>query len=347
MPVVPLARISTTLLLVAVASILALPSVTAPARAQQTSRHFSETGQNVAGRFLRYWDAHGALAQQGFPISPEFREKSDLNGKSYTVQYFERAVFEYHPENASPNDVLLSQLGTSRYRQKYPTGAPVGAPPPGDGSQLFTETGFTVHGLFLDYWQKQGGLAQQGYPISEPLTETSELNGKSYTVQYFERAVFEYHPEYAGTTNQVLLSQLGTFMLKAKYGGTAPATGVLKINTVHNPTKDEGPKEYAEIANTGAATQDLAGWAIRTASSRVTPFKFPAGTQLAPGAAVRVVSGLKATASGPDEYLWRSAYTWCNEGDAATLLDPEGTVADRLFYGKPVDLGSGKTACAK
>ncbi|MFL5735444.1 MAG: alpha/beta fold hydrolase, partial [Chloroflexia bacterium] len=36
----------------------------------------------------------------------------DLNGKPYTVQYFERAVFELHPENAAPYDVLLSQLGT-------------------------------------------------------------------------------------------------------------------------------------------------------------------------------------------------------------------------------------------
>jgi hypothetical protein len=35
------------------------------------------------------------------------------------VQYFERAVFEYHPENQPPYNVLLSQLGTFRYREKY------------------------------------------------------------------------------------------------------------------------------------------------------------------------------------------------------------------------------------
>jgi hypothetical protein len=35
------------------------------------------------------------------------------------VQYFERAVFELHPENAAPFDVLLSQLGTFRYQAKY------------------------------------------------------------------------------------------------------------------------------------------------------------------------------------------------------------------------------------
>jgi hypothetical protein len=33
------------------------------------------------------------------------------DGNVYTVQYFERARFEYHPENAPPYDVLLGQFG--------------------------------------------------------------------------------------------------------------------------------------------------------------------------------------------------------------------------------------------
>ena len=62
------------------------------------------------------------------------------------------------------------------------------------GCQTFAETGKTVCGRFLDYWQKNGGLAQQGLPLSGPFSEVSDLNGKTYTVQYFERAVFEAHP---------------------------------------------------------------------------------------------------------------------------------------------------------
>ena len=88
----------------------------------QTSRQFPETGKTVSGRFLDYWSANGGLAQQGFPISEEFMERSDLDGKTYKVQYFERAVFEHHPENPAPYDVLLSQLGTFRYKEKYPNG---------------------------------------------------------------------------------------------------------------------------------------------------------------------------------------------------------------------------------
>ncbi len=83
---------------------------------------FPETKQTVCGRFLTYWQEHGGVAQQGFPISAEIQEKSDLNGQTYTVQYFERAVFEKHPENQPPYDVLLSQLGTFRYQAKYGTG---------------------------------------------------------------------------------------------------------------------------------------------------------------------------------------------------------------------------------
>ncbi len=100
------------------------------AQAQSNSRFFPETGHTVKGQFLDYWNSHGGLAQQGYPISEEFQEKSDLDGKTYTVQYFERAVFELHPENQPPYDVLLSQLGTFRYRQLYASGAPP-APPGG------------------------------------------------------------------------------------------------------------------------------------------------------------------------------------------------------------------------
>jgi hypothetical protein len=95
-----------------------------------------------------------------------------------------------------------------------PTTAPLTIP--GTGSQTFAETGKTVTGIFLDYWKTNGGLAQQGYPISALMTEKSPLDGKTYTVQYFERSVFEYHPENKAPYN-VLLSQLGTFRYKDTY----------------------------------------------------------------------------------------------------------------------------------
>lgn len=100
------------------------PLHTGASFAQGDCRTFPETGKQVCGRFLEYWTNNGGLAQQGLPLTNEFVEVSDLNGKSYTVQYFERAVFEKHPENAAPYDVLLSQLGTFRLAAKYPGGDP-------------------------------------------------------------------------------------------------------------------------------------------------------------------------------------------------------------------------------
>src|SRR5262249_31207867 len=65
--------------------------------------------------------------------------------------------------------------------------------PPAPNSRTFPETGHTVEGPFLTYWETRGGLAQFGYPVSEEMQEQSDLDGKTYTVQYFERVVLERH----------------------------------------------------------------------------------------------------------------------------------------------------------
>jgi hypothetical protein len=97
---------------------------------EATCRTFAETGKSVCGNFLAYWVEHGDLERHGFPISDELIEVSELNGRTYTVQYFERSVFELHPENQAPYDVLLAQLGTMQYKRKYGTPTVVPALPP-------------------------------------------------------------------------------------------------------------------------------------------------------------------------------------------------------------------------
>ncbi len=180
---------------------------------------FPQTGQTVSGTFYSYWQTHGGLAQQGYPISGVIGETSATDGKTYTAQYFERAVFEFHPENrGTPYEVLLAHLGTFQYRQKYPGGAPNQRPNTDPGTVTFPETGKRLGGAFLQYWREHGGLMQQGFPISDEFTEVSPLDGRPYTVQYFERAVFEWHPENA-PPNNVLLSHLGRFRYQEKYEG--------------------------------------------------------------------------------------------------------------------------------
>jgi hypothetical protein len=60
------------------------------------------------------------------------------------------------------------------------------------GCQTFPETNHMVCGKFLDYWQSHGGLASNGYPISEPFSEVSQVDGKL-------RIDFNSTPRMAGT----------------------------------------------------------------------------------------------------------------------------------------------------
>lgn len=50
-------------------------------------RTFAATAKQVCGPFLRYWDQHGGLAQQGQPRTPTFWELNPTDGKHYQVQY--------------------------------------------------------------------------------------------------------------------------------------------------------------------------------------------------------------------------------------------------------------------
>ncbi len=197
--------------------------------AQTGSRFFGETGHTVRGAFLAYWNTHGALPQQGYPITDEFAEVNTADGKSYTTQYFQRSRFEFHPEQTDPNyQVLLGLLGLETFLAKHPGGLPpstVEQIVPGGGSFHFNETGYNVTGLFLSYWQTHGGLAQQGYPITPAYLETNDADGNIYVTQYFQRARFEYHPEQSDPQYKVLLGLVGNeIYLRKQHGGQPSPT---------------------------------------------------------------------------------------------------------------------------
>ncbi len=82
---------------------------------------FPETGHYVGGGFWDYWNAHGGLSQFGYPLTDEIAEVCE-DGKPHTVQYFERAIFEWHPENQPPYDILLRRLGAAALAAKGKSG---------------------------------------------------------------------------------------------------------------------------------------------------------------------------------------------------------------------------------
>jgi subtilisin family serine protease len=80
-------------------------------------------------------------------------------------------------------------------------------------SRWFPETGHTLRGAFQAFWERHGGLATFGYPISREFVERDPLTGDRL-VQYFERHRLELHPE-AAPGSQVQLTRLGDRLLRA------------------------------------------------------------------------------------------------------------------------------------
>ena len=78
-----------------------------------------------------------------------------------------------------------------------------------EGSQYFSQTGHSISGKFLDYWNANGGLKVFGYPLTDAKNETDSESGQVYLTQWFERNRFELHPEFAGTKYEIELGLLG------------------------------------------------------------------------------------------------------------------------------------------
>lgn len=171
--------------------------------------YFTQTGHYLADGFLAYWQHFGGLATFGYPISEEFQQ----NG--ITVQYFERARFEWHPgSNPARYDVELGLLGDQAAQAQGLLTTQPFRPVEAASDANCTFDAVTEHRLcfgFRAYWQANGGLAIFGHPISEEFRDPAT----GLTVQYFERAVFEYHP-YNPAPYRVLLRRLGTGALAGR-----------------------------------------------------------------------------------------------------------------------------------
>jgi heat shock protein HslJ len=234
---------------------LAVPTT---AQAQSGERCFAETGFCISGPIRTFWERNGGLPVFGLPLGPQ--QEETIEGRRLQVQRFERNRLELHPENPAPYTVLIGRVGAERLEQlgrPWQRGTASDESGAGDAEscRLFAETGYTVCGEFLSAFRRfgldlgRGGIAFEeslglfGLPISEARAETIE--GKEYTVQWFERARFELHPE-----NQppftVLFGRLG-----AELGGvSAPRS---------NTTLTRGPWQLVSFGAANAPQPAVAG----------------------------------------------------------------------------------------
>lgn len=170
-------------LVCAAMAIGALPPNLARAQGEET-RYFPETGHNVSGEFLRFYDENGGRAILGYPLTREFDEKG------LRVQVFQRARLELVPESSESARVQLGPLGRELGYAQPPLPVAEVLPLSHPDKRYYPETGHTVSFAFLEFYEENGGPALFGYPITEWIIE---LNGR--IVQYFERIKLEWYPE--------------------------------------------------------------------------------------------------------------------------------------------------------
>lgn len=220
-------------------------SVHAQSTAVPNRVYFPQTGHYLSYGFLDYWRHYGDLAQFGYPLTEEFTDPNT----GYTEQYFERAVFEWHPDAPSGWQIQLRRLGAEAVagREKDPAFLPIYSA--GPGCEYFSQTRHQICGHFLSYWESNGALPIYGYPLSEAFVEGN------YTVQYFERARFEWHPQNQGTPYAVLLGLLGSDAATHDGVDTAPLAASPGVPD-YSPELFTGGKLSYDVAISFHAQQD-------------------------------------------------------------------------------------------
>ena len=158
------------------------------------NKYFSETGHNVTGDILKYYNSNpNAMFLYGYPITEEFTSK---DGKK--VQYFQRARFEYRADLPEGQRVQITPLGSLTYVSTGPLNVTANT----FACRTYIETGYAVCFAFLEFFDKYGGTTQFGYPISSFEYHENKI------VQYFEKARLEWQP-WKPEGQRVVVSDLG------------------------------------------------------------------------------------------------------------------------------------------
>jgi hypothetical protein len=300
--------------------------------AQTDQRCFPETNQCITGPIRAYWEKQGGLAVFGFPITALAGET--VEGVALQVQWFERDRLEIQPNGT----ITAGRLGAQRLEQLgRPFTQGLGGAAPA-GCSMFPQTGYAACGDILAYWNKNGGLARFGYPLTGEIQET--LEGKPYTVQYFERRRIERHPELPSAP--LLLGLLGREVRDALSAApiaippdpapqptvapvpTAPAQPQLPPPSYNDCQADPNPgaapnapvkivavdkrAETVTLQNVSGEAVNLDGWHMCSIKGNQ---QHPIAGPLAPGET--------KTFPGPDGTIWSNA-----NDDDGTLYNPQG-----------------------
>jgi hypothetical protein len=196
-------QILTSCLIAVLIATVGTPLASVLAQSGSQELYFRETGHTVRTPFLEFFTTTGNVARYGYPITDDFVDPQT----KLVVQYFQKARLEWHPANPAPYKIQLGLLGDELGKHTPPipvTSIPAASDP---SCRYFSETGHTVCYLFLEYWEKGGGLDMFGYPIDEYIMEDGAI------VQYFQRAKMVWQPAKA-EGERIQLAPLGEIYYK-------------------------------------------------------------------------------------------------------------------------------------
>jgi hypothetical protein len=158
--------------------------------------YVNRTGHMVTGKFYeRYHQVENPLLLYGFPITDQFYNPEDEK----VVQYFSRARFE----QGNDGEVTLTHIGSELLKKMDLRGAAQNENRASYACKEFPPTDFQVCLNFLEFFEKYGGVAQFGNPVS------NQINTGTVWVQYFENAVMEFHHDGPSGTGGIRLADIG------------------------------------------------------------------------------------------------------------------------------------------
>jgi lipoprotein-anchoring transpeptidase ErfK/SrfK len=166
--------------------------------------YFAETGHNLKGSFLERWKTAGGEDAVGVPLS----EERYAEGAGGVLQTFEGLTLVFDPSEAEPWDIQGQHLPGAVQREQAPASARrqvSGCSSSVSVCRFFPESGHSVAGRILRYWENGGDLPIFGLPLSEAFREDGA------NVQLFERVVIEDRGE-----GEVTLRPLGRMLAEAE-----------------------------------------------------------------------------------------------------------------------------------
>lgn len=138
-----------------------------------------ENGIKVDDEFYQFFKVYGGVDSLGHPLTPR------MSVDGWQVQYFDNGRLEYHPENEPAYQVTVGWLGELLNRRRPPIPAPSIPHHNNKNRRYYGETGHTISGDFLDYFDAHGGSVRFGLPISEPFILNGQITQDLQSARFF------------------------------------------------------------------------------------------------------------------------------------------------------------------